>query len=57
MIAACIAFGIVQGAAAAGLFAVTLSFSSVEVLSFTSVIYWISFITEKGKLFHKEIGE
>ncbi len=57
MIAACIAFGVVQGAAAAGLFAATLSFSPVEVLSFTAVIYWISFITEKGRIFPKEIGE
>lgn len=57
MIAICIVFGVAQGAAAAGLFSVTLSFSPIEVLSLAAIIYWISFITEKGKLFNREIGE
>lgn len=57
MIAICIAFGVVQGAAVVGLFSATLSFSPIEVLSLAAIIYWISFITEKGKIFNKEIGE
>lgn len=57
MIAVCIAFGIVQGAVAAGIFYTTLSFSPIEVLSLLAVIYWISLITEKGKMFNKVIGE
>lgn len=57
MIAICIAFGVAQGASVAGLFSFTLSFSPIEVLSLAAIIYWISFITEKGKIFNKEIGE
>ena len=57
MIAVCIAFGIAQGAVAAGIFYTTLSFSPIEVLSLLAVIYWISLITEKGKMFNKVIGE
>ena len=53
MIAVCIAFGIAQGAVAAGIFYTTLSFSPIEVLSLLAVIYWISLITEKGKMFNK----
>lgn len=55
MTAVCIAFGVAQGAAAAGLLAVTLSFSPVEVLSLAAIIYWISLITEKGRMFKKVI--
>ena len=57
MIAVCIAFGVAQGAVAAGIFYTTLSFSPIEVLSLLAVIYWISLITEKGKMFNKVIGE
>ena len=57
MIAVCIALGIAQGAVAAGIFCAALSFSPIEVLSLLAVIYWISFITEKGKMFNKIIGE
>ena len=57
MIAVCIAFGVAQGAVAAGIFYAALSFSPIEVLSLVAVIYWISFITEKGKVFNKVIGE
>ncbi len=57
MIAVCIAFGVAQGAVAAGIYYTTLSFSPIEVLSLLAVIYWISFITEKGKMFNKVIGE
>lgn len=57
IIAVCIAFSVAQGAAAAGLLSVTLSFSPIEVLSVVAIIYWISFITEKGKMFNKVIGE
>lgn len=49
MIAVCIALGIAQGAVAAGIFYAALSFSPIEVLSLLAVIYWISFIAEKGK--------
>lgn len=57
MIAVFIAFGAAQGAAAAGLFSFAPSFSPIEVLSLAAMSYWISFITEKGKRFRKEIGE
>lgn len=57
MIAVCIAFGVAQGTVAAGIFYTTLSFSPIEVLSLLAVIYWISFITEKGKVFNRVIGE
>ena len=57
MIAACIAFGVAQGAVAAGIFYAALSFSPIEILSLVAVIYWISFLTEKGKMFNKIIGE
>lgn len=57
IIAVCIAFSVAQGAVAAGLFSFTLSFSPIEVLSLITIIYWISFITEKGKMFNKIIGE
>lgn len=57
LIAVCLAFGVAQGAVAAGIFYATLSFSPIEVLSLVAVIYWISFITEKGKMFNKVIGE
>ena len=57
MIAICIAFGVAQGAVAVGLFSATLYFSPIEVLSLTAIIYWISLITEKGKIFSKIIGE
>lgn len=57
MVAVCIAFGAAQGAVAAGIFYAALSFSPVEVLSLLAVIYWISFIAEKGKMFDKMIGE
>lgn len=56
-IAVCIAFGAAQGAVAAGIFYAALSFSPVEVLSLLAVIYWISFMAEKGKMFDKMIGE
>lgn len=57
MIAICIAFSIAQGIAAAGLFSAALSFSPIEVLSLFAIIYWISFVTEKGKMFNRIIGE
>ena len=57
MIAVCIAFGVAQGAVAAGIFYAALSFSPIEILSLVAVIYWISFITEKEKMFNKVIGE
>ncbi len=57
MIAACIAFGVVQGAAAAGLFAATLSFSPVEVLSFTPAIHGITCNQAKGRRVHTETGQ
>ena len=57
MIAACIAFGVAQGAVAAGIFYAALSFSPIEILSLVAVIYWISFLTEKGKMFNKILGE
>lgn len=41
MIAVCIAFGIAQGAVAAGIFYTTLSFSPIEVLSLLAVIFMI----------------
>ena len=57
MIAVCVALGVAQGAVAAGIFYTALSFSPIEVLFLVAVIYWISFITEKGKIFNKVIGE
>lgn len=57
LIAVCLAFGVAQGAVAAGIFYAALSFSPIEVLSLVAVIYWISFITEKEKMFNKVIGE
>ena len=49
MIAVCIAFGVAQGAVAAGIFYAALSFSPIEVLSLLAVIYWISFILKREK--------
>lgn len=57
LFAVCIAFSAAQGAVAAGWLSFTLSFSPVEVLSLIAIIYWISFMTEKGKMFDKMIGE
>lgn len=56
MIGVGIAFCVAQGAAAAGLLSVTLSFSPIEILSLAAVIYWISFLAEKGKMFNRELG-
>lgn len=57
IIAVCIALGVAQGAVAAGIFYAALSFSPIEVLSLVAVIYWLSFISEKEKIFSKVIGE
>lgn len=56
-IAVCIAFCVAQGAAAAGMLSVTLAFSPIEALSLIAMIYWISFIAEKGKPFNRILGE
>lgn len=57
LVAACIAFSIVQGAAAAGFLAVALAFSPLEVLSLIAIVYWLSYVIARGKMFDKMIGE
>ena len=57
LIAVCIAFCIAQGAAAAGFLSAALSFSPIEVLSLIAVIYWLSYVTSKSKMFDKIIEE
>lgn len=52
-----IAFALAQLSAQFKLLEIALSYSPVEVLAFMTVVYWIAFVSAKGTLFDKVIGE
>lgn len=52
-----IAFVLAQFSAQFKLLEITLSYSPVEILSLMAVVYWIAFVSAKGTLFDKVIGE
>jgi len=36
---------------------ITLSYSLVEILALMAVVYWIAFVSARGTIFDKVIGE